>query len=338
MSGWTEEGLTKAWRALSRRERDEEWRFVHLTSVGKVAIDAGCHFPLVREALIVSFPGERAVDVSRLPQGKGFDLVLIGGETVFAGRTALALVRRPEGSPDMFAVVAVDIVRSLEEGAVRGQGDHMQSFLERVREWQLFMSRAHRPLSLEAQVGLFGELWTLRLLVRTALGGDALDCWQGPLRAAQDFHVGSGAIEVKSTAGTGSFLARINSIEQLDADHTPLFLCALRFAESSEGASLPGLVAELREMFERAGKHRRFDALLMVAGYLDDHAPQYGRAFLLEKATAFRVEGDMPRLVRAQLPPAIRSAGYVLDLDALGIEGVELTDLVSELGIARNES
>jgi hypothetical protein len=333
MTGWSEEGITRAWRALARQEAGEEWRFVHLALMHGVSVEAGCHFPLGREALIVSFPGAWPVNPARLPEGKGFDVTGIEGQTIFAGKTAIALVRRPEGSPDIFSIMVVDVLRALEAAAGTTDRDVLEAFLERVKEWQAFMARTHRPLSPDAQIGLLGELWMLRLLVETSLGGGALDCWQGPLRAAQDFHVRGGAIEVKSTVRTGSFLAQINSIEQLDGDRAPIFLCALRYEEVPDGISLVDLVSELRVGFGRAGVQRRFEALLVVMGYLDEHAPLYGRTLALKSARAFRSEGEMPRLRRATIPAAIRSAAYVLDLDALEVPFVDLGELMNEFGL-----
>lgn len=333
MTGWTEEGLERAWRALARQEASEDWRFVHLTEMGAVSVEAGCHFPLAREALIVSFPSSWSVNSARLPEGKGFDVAVIEGQTVVAGKTAIALVRRPEGSPDIFAIMVVDVLRILEVAANTANRDVIEAFLERVREWQAFMARTHRPLSPDAQIGLLGELWILRLLADTSLGVGALDCWQGPLRAAQDFHVRGGAIEVKSTVRTGSFLARINSIEQLDGSRDPILLCGLRFEENTDGSSLVDFVSELRERFERAGVQRSFEALLMVMGYLDEHAPLYGRTLILKDARGFRAEGHMPRLTRADLPIAIRSAAYVLDLDALEVPSITLPELINEFGL-----
>lgn len=333
MTGWTEEGLARAWRALARQEASEDWRFVHLTGMGAVSVEAGCHFPLGREALIVSFPSSWSVNPARLPEGKGFDVAIIEGQTVVAGKTAIALMRRPEGSPDIFAIMVIDVLRTLEAAAGTPNRDMIEAFLERVREWQAFMARTHRPLSPDAQIGLLGELWMLRLLADTSLGAGALDCWQGPLRAAQDFHVRGGAIEVKSTVRTGSFLARINSIEQLDGNRAPIFLCGFRFEENTDGFSLVDFVSELRERFKHAGVQRGFEALLMVMGYLDEHAPLYGRTLTLKDTRGFRSEGDMPRLTRAALPVAIRSAAYVLDLDALEVASLGITDLINEFGL-----
>lgn len=331
MSGWTEDGLAHAWRALARQVAGEDWRFVHLTQVGAVSVEAGCHFPLGREALIVSFPGSWPINPARLPEGMGFDVSCVEGNTVFAGKTAVALVRRPEGSPDIFAIMVVDILRTLEAAADSASRDVLGAFLDRVREWQAFMAQTHRPLSSDTQIGLLGELWMLKLLTTTSLGAGALDCWRGPLRAAQDFHVRGGAIEVKSTLRTGSFLAHINSIEQLDGDRAPLFLCAFRFEENTDGISLVGLVSELRERFGLAGVQRGFEALLMVMGYLEEHATHYERTLSLKDARALRVEGKLPRLSRAALPAAIRSAAYVLDLDALGVPSIGIPELINEL-------
>jgi len=333
MTGWTEDGLLRAWRALVQQEAGEDWRFVHLARMDIVSIEAGCHFPLGREALIVSFPGTWPGDPTRLPEGKGFDVANIEGEAEFAGRTAIALVRRPEGSPDIFATMVVDVLRTLEAAASTPNRDIIELFLERVREWQTFMARSHRPLSSDAQIGLVGELWMLQLLAETALGAGALDCWQGPLRAAQDFHVRGGAIEVKSTIRTGSFLAKINSIEQLDGEMAPIFLCGFRFEEATDGFSLVDLVSDLRERFQQAGVQRSFEALLLVMGYLDEHAALYGRRLSLKDARVFRSEGDMPRLKRAVLPVAIRSASYVLDLDALEVPFIGIPELINEFGL-----
>ncbi len=338
MNGWTEEGIARAWRALARQEAGEDWRFVHLTKVGGVSIEAGCYFPLAREALIVSFPGSWPVNPARLPEGKGFDVARIEGQVVFAGQTPIALVRRLEGSAEIFAIMVVDILRSLEFAASTENRDVMEAFLERVREWQAFMARTHRPLSPEAQVGLLGELWMLRYLAESSLGAGALDCWQGPLRAAQDFQVRGGAIEVKSTVRVGSFLARINSIEQLDCDRAPIFLCAFRFEESTDGTSLVDLVSVLRDRFAQAGVQRGFEALLMVMGYLDEHAPLYGRTLTLKDAKGFLSNDDMPRLTRAALPAALRSAAYVLDLDALQVPSVGIQDLINAFGVRQHES
>jgi hypothetical protein len=228
--------------------------------------------------------------------------------------------------------MVVDVLRTLDATASAVNSDALETFLGRVKEWQTFMARKSRPLPPDAQIGLLGELWMLRLLTESKLGAAALDCWQGPLRAAQDFHVLGGAIEVKSTVQTKSFLAQINSIEQLDGERSPNFLCAFRFEENTDGISLVELVTSLRARFTQAGVQRGFEAFLMVMGYHDEHAPLYERSLTLKEARAFLSEGDMPRLTRATLPASIRSARYTLDIDSLEVPSIGLSDLLEKFG------
>lgn len=329
MAGWTEEGLARAWRALAKQESNEDWRFVHLTSLAEVSIEAGCHFPAGREALIVAFPRAWAMNSARLPEGAGFDVVLVTDKAVFSGHTAIALVRRAEGAPEIFAAMTVNVLRALENVTGGKSQAIVDTFIDRVTEWQAFMARRHRPLSPEAQVGLMGELWMLNRLLDSSLGEDALRCWQGPMRAAQDFHIRGGAIEVKSTAGGGGFLARINSIEQLDTDRAPLYLGALRFEERDDGQSLVDVVARLRDRLTETGHRRAFDSLLLIIGYLDEHAQHYGRVLALKEAGAYLASDEMPHLRRSNLPAAIRSAAYVLDLDALNVPLLTVVDVLN---------
>lgn len=332
MTGWTEEGLIRSWRALSSRQNSEDWSFVHITAFEQVSVQAGCHFPLGLEALIICFPESWKVDSSKLPEGKGFDVTVINDQSEFHDSHAIALIRKPEGTSEIFSAVVVDILRVLESAAASHLGV-LDAFIERVKEWQYFMSRSFRPLTTDAQVGLFGELWLLKQLLATPLGSDALKCWQGPLSAAQDFHIRNGAIEVKSTVRTGGFLARINSIEQLDSEKAPLFLCALRFEEDQDGLSLAELVSALREVFSTVNQNRLFDSLLMVMGYIDEHEVLYSRRLVLKGIKIFQSEGNMPRLIRTKLPPAIRSSAYVLDLDAVEVPSIALDELFNEFGL-----
>lgn len=333
MTGWTEEGILRSWRVLARREGGEDWQFVHLADIGPVSIEVGCRFPGGREALIVSFPRSTSPGPGGLPDGKGFDVVLLRDEAMFRDRTAISLVRRLEGSLDIFSVMATDVLRCLEAVGTENPRDLADAFIGRVSDWQSFMSRKRRPLSSERQLGLMGELWFLDRLMQTRLGAAAVDCWQGPLHAAQDFLIGAGAVEVKSSLTGRTFLARINSLEQLDADRVPLFLAALRFDVVDDGTDLVSMVAHLRELMAEAGLSRVFEALLLLSGYDDDHAEHYRRKLGLLDARAFRIGPDFPCLRRQAIPQQVRKVVYTLDVDALEQPALLLDDALSEFGI-----
>jgi hypothetical protein len=333
MPGWTEDGLVRAWRALAERVEGEEWRFVRLTELGAVEVEAARHFPGSREAILLALPRVEGVDLGVLPKGRGFEVSVVQNEDAFPDRFVVALSRENEGNPDIFAVVAVDVIRLFDEMQLESAADVLHQFLARVRDWQLFMERAHRLLSVDRQVGLFGELLVLAELLRSEIGPSAVRMWKGPSGAAFDFHIGDVGIEVKSTARKGAFVAHISSIEQLDNECTPMFLCTMRFEEHEDGASLPGVVAGLRSQLRAHGNVRALDALLITAGYLDEHAEHYGRRLLLSDAKVFEVNAEFPSLARAMMPAAVRGVSYAMDIDAISARPMGLAQMFSSLDL-----
>lgn len=315
---WSEEGLSRTWRALKDVE-GEEWALSPLHRNGAVVFHAGRSFPGSREAVVVDFPAGTIKPADRLPGGGGFDVLRLPPGAGAEEREAIALVRLIDGSHELFALMAVNILRHLEHlGGVTPRAT-LDAFFVQVREWQEFMANQRRkPLSTEKQAGLMGELIMLEALIgHTGSALVALDSWQGPLKAAQDFHVDSGAFEVKSTAKTQGFIARINSIDQLDSERWPMFLCAIRFAEDEAGETLTQCVNRLREIMDGSGVRKQFDALLLLSRYLDDHADRYTRKLLSGDVQCFRVEEGFPCLRRATLPGQIRNAQYDLDIESL---------------------
>lgn len=338
MTGWTEDGLLRMWRVLARQEDGAEWQIGLLTGIGPVSVKAGCRFPGGREALVVGLPRVSLPDQAGLPDGKGFDVQRLTTINNAHDRTSIALVRRPEGSLDIFTVISTDLIRHLEASGGNDPGELAEAFIGRVADWQEFMARKRRPLSSERQLGLAGELWFLDRLMRTDLGPAALDCWQGPLHAAQDFLIASGAVEVKSSLAGGSFLARINSIEQLDTERTPMVLAALRFEVADDGIDLVERVGDLRDRMQEAGLSRVFEALLMLSGYLDDHADHYRRRLRLVDARAHEVVEGFPCLRRQAVPPQVRKAVYTLDVDAIEQPSMTIDDALHMFGVISDES
>ena len=318
MTTWTETGLQRTWRALAN-DPGAAWALAPLHLVGRVAFHAGRSFPGSREAVVVDFPAGTIPDALRLPAGGGFEVRRIPGADWETGREAIALVRDLEGAHDLFAMMAVNVLRYVETLHQTGSRIVLDAFLLRVREWQDFMTnRRRKPLSPDRQVGLMGELLMLEQ-IGAHLQHDALalGCWQGPMKAAQDIHLENGAIEVKSTVRTGSFVARINSTEQLDTERFPMFLVAFRFEASEEGQGLPEVVAALRKRMMTAGVASQCEALLALSGYFDEHADQYGRRLTQMEMRCLPVDDDFPCLRRSTLPTPVRQAVYDMDLDAI---------------------
>jgi hypothetical protein len=263
-------------------------------------------------------------------------VIRIGREVLGGTHVWLSLWRQPSGSIELFAMMAGDVVAMLEACSTSGEEDLFQRFLGRIRAWQDFMERGTDGLlGPEAEVGLYGELVVIKALLGAGIPATlAMDAWQGPLDGLQDFTVGTGAIEVKTTVAVNSFPATIVSLEQLDESlKQPLFLAAVRLSLGSSGKTLPEYVAELRDLLrDEALALGAFENRLLQAGFLNALADRYTRRFALAGTTILPIDGKFPRLTRCNVHAVIRKARYELDLDLVSVAGVELSRALEQLG------
>jgi hypothetical protein len=312
-------GLRAAWRALAGGHEGEGWKTISIATAAPCMLLAGRHLPGDEEALLVGFHNVTALPDSHLPQGHGFEVSKLTADPTGGKRFWVALARRLGGSPELFAMMADDLLRLIEERATKDEDSLLHRFLSRIRAWQDFMDR-HREgvLSSEAELGLFGELVVIDRMIEAGMPErHVIDAWQGPLDGLQDFMQGSGGIEVKATLSAGGFPATISSLEQLDDSlRQPLFLAAVRLALDPSGMTLHAKAEATRE---RLGGNQTaldlFDIRLMQAGLLRTAAERYTRRFIHISTAVMQVRDGFPRLTRAHVHPAIRKARYEIDLD-----------------------
>ena len=145
---------------------------------------------------------------------------------------------------------------------------------------------------------------------------DAVNAWQGPVDGIQDFLIGTGAIEVKTTASQGSFPAKISSLEQLDNSLVqPLYLAGVRVALHDSGMTLPAFAQTVRLKFSSDSTARSiFENRLIQAGLLEAHVDSYTRCFVHSSTVTFHVNEEFPRLTAGNVGIEIRKARYELDL------------------------
>jgi hypothetical protein len=274
--------------------------------------------------------------VDQLPQGHGFHVSRTQIDDTPSTDSWIALCRQSAGRLDLFAMMAVDIVATLA-GLSGGDVRIVPAFLGRIKAWQEFMrTGASGLLGAEAETGLFGELEFMRGLIDSGLPGSvAVEAWRGPLGGVHDFVFGPGAIEVKSTVMQNCFLATIGSLEQLDDSLVqPLFLAGMRLTLDQNGRTLPAIVSLIRQsLIADPTILARFDSCLLHSGYLDSMAGNYSRSFRLLETRIHSVNDVFPRLTRANVALAVRSACYDIDLDLANLVTVSQTDALKQLGV-----
>ena len=168
-----------------------------------------------------------------------------------------------------------------------------------------------------ATIGLVGELWLLRELVRQ--DPSMVFAWTGPKGARHDFRRGPVAMEVKTTLRSEARdrRVRISDIDQLDppADGS-LYLCLVRIEQAMEGGlEVASLVEDIRACLTPDGAVAFEDSLVSL-GDLDVTS-----RFELREKVAYHVQDNFPRLTHSKLAggaldPGISHVSYDLSLEA----------------------
>ncbi|AXY41904.1 PD-(D/E)XK motif protein [Halomonas sp. JS92-SW72] len=310
-----------AWSSLTGHDPAPGWQAISLPSAGPVKVKAGRRTPTNLETVLLFFPSAKIPRSEKLPEGKGFLVERI--ESINATGLWLALTRKAAGSPELFAAMACDAVGAIDNAAATGVAESKlpQAFIRRVIAWQQFMSRGATPLGAEAELGLVGELTFIVYLLQAGVPTETvLEGWVGPEDAPQDFVIGLGSIEVKTTLSTAGFVAKISSLEQLDdSTYSPLFLAALRFSREETGLSLPELVSDLEHrLAEVPGAVSFFHEKLLTAGYVKTHETAYTRRFQMRELLFHRIIDGFPRLTRSMMPDGVFRAVYEIELHSAG--------------------
>lgn len=327
--------LRSAWRALGGEEHTEGWRTIPI-GTGARPMRAGRHYPGDTEAVLIGFRNLPPSSLAHFPKGRGFFVARVDLDSAGAGPAWIALAREHGANHELFAAMAEDVVSMLADHATATDQATIRLFVERIAAWQSFMHRdAHHGLSGEMEVGLAGELVTLIDIIDAGVSPErVVGAWQGPIDGVQDFMFRGGVVEVKSTIAHGNFPARISSLEQLDDKLVSLlFLAAVRLSLSSKGRTLPEIAADARNAV--AGDPAAlnlFETRLIHGGLLPGLTEEYIRKFQRIETTVVRVAGEFPRLVHANVPPEIRSAGYELDLALIAVPDTTLQEALLQLG------
>lgn len=322
-----------AWSALSDASAISGWRTIAVAPAGGCQLMAGRRFPGNEEALLAGFTSATLPPAETLPEGLGFSFSR--ADPYKDGKTWVALTRKDSGSLGIFAQIVTDVVGAMDSMASQSDECILRALISRLRAWQEFMRKGQQPMSDEAEIGLVGELFVLGAMMGEGVPAVvAVESWVGPLDAPQDFEIGTGSLEVKSTIAVVGFVARIGSLEQLDDSvRQPLFLAGARLEQTNSGSPLPALVeAILRSIGDDAEARRLFGDRLLAAGFRADQADRYVRGFSLESIRVLEVADSFPRLTPGSVPDGVRRASYEIDIDRAAGLNVGLANALRRLG------
>lgn len=234
--------------------------------------------------------------------------------------TGMVCLHLTEASPafsSMFELLCVDALD--QWNAKQSRIEAVKAVLQRLKLWRRFF-QCQPGLSREEYVGLFAELTVLGELLQSGLNPEyAVDGWSGPLGSNQDFMFGPIAMEVK--ASTGNDLDRVIVANELQLDTSGLSgLLLVHIAydfRKDAGQTLAQKVLEVAGLLDDSRAIVVFEERLLAAGYMRDmRSPWSTYGLTKRKRAAYRIEGDFPRITRAQLSPGLSRVSYYLNLAA----------------------
>ncbi len=270
------------------------------------------------------------------PKSSSFEVRRVALPNDSEAYVTLQLILTNPRYSDIFTTLVQDIVDHLVPLA--DETNAVAEFITRLRRWQTFLEK-HNPegLSQTEQQGLYGELWFLRQVVIPQLGSrKGVQCWTGPRGTQQDFQFQSCAVEVKTTVAKQHQKLAIASERQLDDTGTgTLILLHLSLdARLGRGESLPDVVNSIRILVENDPIAKdELEILLFEIGYLDIHIPRYEETgYTQREVNYFKVEGDFPRIVEADLRNGVGDVRYTISVAECKRFSLPELDVISIIG------
>jgi len=232
-------------------------------------------------------------------------------------RIFLDVVCRKPHLNKLFSIIAVEMLNRLLEQ--KSRPDLIcQQVLNRWRE--LLDKGASDCPDLQTLMGLFGELWVLRQLVR--LNPDSIDFWYGPMGGHHDFVSDNAAIEVKTTRKDG-WQFTIHGVNQLEPPpNGPLYLQAVRIEQVANGGET---LADMVNSITASGgsEHALFTRLasLDITPVVLEACREF--AFRLVSTNLYPVNEQFPRIIPVSfksgaVPNGVLSLNYQIDLELAG--------------------
>jgi hypothetical protein len=223
--------------------------------------------------------------------------------------------------------LVVDGYAMLMAIADRIQLEHVEplpALEDTLKLWRSILAERVR-MSLQTEVGLFGELLIVRALLDTSVA--AATSWRGGLAEEHDFGFDDADVEIKTTTGERRH-HWIHGLTQLvETAPTPLWIVSLQItrAGDGDGETLPALIDSVLAAtsdVDRSVTERNLTAV----GWQEDARDLFDERWRLRtRPLALRVDDALPRLTPALLVSA-------------GIDTARLREVIYEIDITDRSS
>jgi len=234
---------------------------------------------------------------------------------------------------DIFSTLCEDLISGVSE--VSNEHTLVEKLLERLAKWQsLFEKVAMQGLSDEAQRGLFGEVYFLRIFLNNSTNKNyCVKSWFGPEKSIQDFQYSNWAVEVKTTHGNNHQKIHITSERQLDDSIIEkIFLYHLSLdVRVGNGESINDIIEDvLKFLKDNTIAYNLFKLKLLESGYFETHKSLYEeRGYTIRQENIYHVSGNFPRITESLIPIGVGDVKYSIVLSESEEWRIDLSTLIN---------
>lgn len=304
-------------RELSAVESDElnHYQIVGLWSGGSIAIK---RVEDTKVALFVETQESSDSIVFKIAQING--LVSRRDELNVSGSSISGFTIAPANSLNVYPFLSL-AQHVFDQISMDSEGPASLADVEElIEDWVEFFSLRRGP-STEKVLGLIGELLTLENLAQDL---DFLSSyWAGPTMGDHDFRSNDCSIEVKvSGKKKGALTHQISSLNQLDNKLIKgrLFLASYRLQLGANyELETKGLIDRIKSSSFCKDSEGRYlmNIALSAAGLDGEIVPTKFSTFQIDSAKYFEIDGDFPRLTKADVPKLVVDSSYTIDLSSV---------------------
>ncbi|WP_182407298.1 PD-(D/E)XK motif protein [Psychrobacter sp. GP33] len=248
-------------------------------------------------------------------QLKGFDIYL---ESI-AGTSKLYLVLTDKSEWQIFHSLCLDLINTAK--SISDDYDKERKLIpllsNRLLRWQQILQKDNiKKMSIEQQMGLFGELSCLYDFSKKRNLRDSVIAWVGCQSGKQDFLFDNLAVEVKSKKSSSGNKVYISSLDQLHCDKDPLYLLVYSLTSTENGESIQDMVEKIKLSIEEVNvqSSTNFEKKLMDYGYIHEIEGENLLKFIIDKKQVYIVDNTFPKINPHSLDSQIRDVRYSIDL------------------------
>lgn len=298
----------------------------------ETGIRIGLRYPKKELELLVEIGHKDAKRDYTFPDWEGMSFELFTMDAPEPETWHVCLRLEAQEHREVFINVCVDLVEELiTANSAREREDVFMDFMDR---WSRFFKRhGSNRLSREGQIGLFGELWWFRQLLKRGVSISAVvKSWRSPRGEFKDFELKGRVLEVKTTRSKEPRKVQINSERQLDdRGSISLHLLVVTVVESfSGGESLEKVARSIRDSIsDDPVDLRRFNHLLRESGYLETATQDYVYTYTVKSEELFQIRNGFPRIIN--IPSGLGDLRYSLQVSSCSSFSVESDEYIESL-------